>query len=672
MTRPLLAALMSHWRRQPLQLATLLVGLALATALFSAVQAINRQSKSDYAAAAATLGGGEIVELHHRDGADLRRDTYAALRRAGWQVTPVLEIRRRLADTTLTFRGVDPVTSAPALLPPAMLSMMQDAPDRLMIDGQMFAAPETLPALSETDPALPDASLRPGFVVADISVVAALAETPDRLSYLILLPDQRPGLAPLKDIAPHLIERERPGEADIARLTSSFHLNLTAFGLLSFAVGLFIVHAAIGLAFEQRRPLIRTLRALGAPISRILAMLAIELGLVAVVAGGIGLVLGYFIAAALLPGVAGTLRGLYGAPASGTLDFDPVWALGGLALAFAGTAVAAASGLWTLGRMPLLASAQPRAWSRVSVSRLKAQALAGAALLALGLVVPLVLDGLLAGFALLGGLLMGAALCLPAVLSGLLGLAGRLAKGPEAQWFWADSTQQLRGLSLALMALLLALATNIGVGSMVGSFRLTFEGWLDQRLASELYVTARTEEEATRLRDWLPAHSDAVLPIWSVSRTVLGAPAEIYGVADHATYREHWPILRGAPDLWERVHAGTGALVNEQLFRRNGLRLGQNIDIAPGWTAEVVGMYSDYGNPAGQVVVSTAALEQQFPDLPRLRHGIRTPVDNVPALTEALVSEFGLDPAQMVDQASIKAVSLRVFERTFAVTGALN
>jgi putative ABC transport system permease protein len=45
-------------------------------------------------------------------------------------------------------------------------------------------------------------------------------------------------------------------EADdgLARLTDSFHLNLTAFGVLAFAVGIFIVHAAIGLAFEQRRP----------------------------------------------------------------------------------------------------------------------------------------------------------------------------------------------------------------------------------------------------------------------------------------------------------------------------------------------------------------------------------------------------------------------------------
>ena len=38
-----LAALLSHWRRHPLQLAALVVGLALATALWSGVQALNAE-----------------------------------------------------------------------------------------------------------------------------------------------------------------------------------------------------------------------------------------------------------------------------------------------------------------------------------------------------------------------------------------------------------------------------------------------------------------------------------------------------------------------------------------------------------------------------------------------------------------------------------------------------
>ena len=44
-------ALFSHWLRHPLQLITLLTGLALATALWSAVQAINTEARSSYAQA---------------------------------------------------------------------------------------------------------------------------------------------------------------------------------------------------------------------------------------------------------------------------------------------------------------------------------------------------------------------------------------------------------------------------------------------------------------------------------------------------------------------------------------------------------------------------------------------------------------------------------------------
>ncbi len=41
-------ALLSHWRRKPLQLLTLIAGLALATALWSGVQAINAEARASY------------------------------------------------------------------------------------------------------------------------------------------------------------------------------------------------------------------------------------------------------------------------------------------------------------------------------------------------------------------------------------------------------------------------------------------------------------------------------------------------------------------------------------------------------------------------------------------------------------------------------------------------
>ncbi|HRO15997.1 MAG TPA: ABC transporter permease, partial [Paracoccus sp. (in: a-proteobacteria)] len=231
--------------------------------------------------------------------------------------------------------------------------------------------------------------------------------------------------------------------------------------------------------------------------------------------------------------------------------------------------------------------------------------------------------------------------------------------------------QQLGGLSLALMALMLALAANIGVGTMVGSFRSTFTGWLDQRLAAELYVDARTEDEAAAIRDWLAPRVDAVLPTRSADAPLRGQPGKVLGVADHATYRDHWPLLHGQPGLWNELAQGRAVLVNEQLFRRAGLRLGDSLDL-PGGPLPVAGVYSDYGNPSPQAIIGLDSFGRRFPDAPRLDHAIRIAPDRAPALAQELKDRFDLPGGAVIDQHQVKAVSLQIFERTFAVTAALN
>ena len=103
----------------------------------------------------------------------------------------------------------------------------------------------------------------------------------------------------------------------------------------------------------------------------------------------------------------------------------------------------------------------------------------------------------------LAALLLGAALGLPAMLELVLALGQRSARRALAVWFWADSRQQLSGLSLALMALLLALAVNVGVGTMVESFSRTFVTWLDGRLAADVYINASDNAQAAEIRAWL-------------------------------------------------------------------------------------------------------------------------------------------------------------------------
>ena len=669
-TRAALGAILSHWRRRPLQLVTLVTGLALATALWTGVQALNAEARSSYGRASTVLGQTPLEELA---GEGITAADYVALRRAGWLVTPVIEGRVVVAGRPVTILGIDPVTAPPG----PGIPMLEDDDTTAFLSGGglVFAAPETVAGLEAT-PGMPPVRVSPNLgrdeAVTDIGTAARILGRGDGIDRLRLLPDQPVGRPPLEEVVPGLRRVQPDNEEDIAQLTDSFHLNLTVFGLLSFAVGLFIVHASIGLAFEQRRGVFRTLRALGVPLGRLVALLLAEVAILALVSGLIGVALGYVLASLLMPGVALTLSGIYGADVSGGLSLRPSWVLAGLGMATLGALIASAQALWRLWRLPILAGAQPRAWARASVRALAAQGLVALALLALAAGLAAFGTGLYAGFVLLGALILGAALGLPIVLWAALGLAARVARGPMPEWFVADTRQQLPSLSLALMALMLALTANIGVGTMVGSFRQTFTGWLDQRLAAELYVTARTAEEGARLEAFLEPRVEAILPIVSAETRIGGLPAEVFGIVEHATYRENWPLLSEAPGVWDRIAAGEGALLNEQTARRMGLGVGDAVSLDPDWQAEVLGVYSDYGNPAGQAIVSLSALDARYPDLARQRFGLRLPEAEVPALIDAITGDFGLPRENMIDQATVKGMSLDVFDQTFRVTGALN
>jgi putative ABC transport system permease protein len=665
LTKTGLHALLSHWWRNPMQLFTLIVGLSLATALWSGVQAVNAEARASYDAAAATLGEGQFEQITLDSGMIPQAD-YVRLRRAGWLVSPVVE--GQLDGARLV--GLDPLT-APNGLGPVDLGDGELTVD-VLTSGVFFARQETLDLLGEYNISLvqsPDVA--PGVILTDVGTAQRFLDMDGFLSRLIVAPVQPVNQELFIDVTPNLTLRTPQNGTDVARLTDSFHLNLTAFGLLSFAVGIFIVHGAIGLAFEQRRPVIRTLRALGFPLRRLMALIALELLALSLIAGAIGVGLGYLIAATLLTDVAATISGLYGASVSSTLQFRSEWWLSGMVIAVAGTGMAAATSLFQLARMPLLASARPRAWAMQAGKGRLYQAGVAFGLLTLAALLGAFGSGLIAGFGMLASLLIGAALALPVVLDRVLAFGTSCAKSVIAEWFWADTRQQLPGLSLALMALLLAMATNVGVSTMVSSFRLTFTGFLDQRLASEFYVYANDADQAAALQIFLTPRVDKVLPIQSVDQDIRGLPSEIYGPTAHATYRDNWLFLQSAPEAWTRIDAGEGAAINEQLARRGDIAIGDEITIA-GQLFDVLGIYGDYGNPIGQVIVTEALFERLFPESRALQFGLRMDPVDVPALTNELRNSFGLAETNMINQASIKAFSLNVFERTFNVTGALN
>ncbi|MBI1866955.1 MAG: ABC transporter permease [Methylocystis sp.] len=684
-----LATLVSHWRRHPANLATLLIGLAIATALWSGVQALNEQARKSYDRAAAVFGTGGARSLVSTRGGLFPQDLYVRLRLAGWKVSPVLEGTVRIGANSFRLIGVEPLT----LPHETQLARIRDdsgIDSFLKSPWRTIVSPETLLDLGEADGATPVtasgqrlpplkalANAPPGLLIVDIGVAQVLLERPERLSRLIM--NERLGAAapPLAVTGDALRLAEPEEEQDLARLTDSFHLNLTAFGLLAYLVGLFIVHASFGLAFEQRLPMVRNMRAVGVSARTLIAAMFCELSMLALIAGSAGMACGYLIAAALLPDVAASLEGLYGAQVAGRLALDATWWIAGLGMAALGALAAAAGGLFKAFHLPVLSVAQPFAWREAQQKHMRRQAVFAGFGFAASLAALLYGKSLYAGFILIAGVLLGAAPLLPLALAGALWLGEKSATGTVTRWFWADSRQQLPGLSLALMALLLALATNVGVGTMVEGFRKTFTQWLDQRLAAEVYFEAASDPDARRIEAWLEKRPEveAILPVWKAKIRLEGRPVDVIGLRPHETYRAHFPMLSAAEAAWDSVRRGGAVLVSEQLAQRLHLELGAMVDIPTSgdhWRAEVVGVYPDYGNPKGQLRVDLDSLVQHWPDVQRTSYSLRVAPNAVSGLIGALQAEFGPKIARIIDQAALKKLSTSIFERTFAVTAALN
>lgn len=690
-----LRALISHWRRHPVQFFSVLTGLWLATSLLTGVQALNSQARDSYAKASQLIGGEPQTSLASASGGAFSQTLFIDLRRAGWPVSPVLRGRLVLKDQPdqrLQVMGIEPVSLPNGTALAGQALGTEGIVEFFTPPGRAWIAPQTLQALglhegdqplSETGQALPPlqakVDMAPGLVLVDIGFAQQLLNMPGQVSHL-LLPKAFAQTAPaLPEALAHQLVMKKTGEDnDLGKLTESFHLNLDALGFLSFVVGLFIVHAAIGLALEQRRGLLRNLRACGVSARVLILCLAVELGALALLGGIAGVISGYWLASALLPDVAASLRGLYGAEVAGQLTLSPLWWLSGLGVSLLGALLAGGNSLLRAARLPLLALGNAQAWHEAHARWLRRQGMVALVFILIAVAAALWGNSLTMGFVLMAGLLLGAALGLPVLLNGLLkGLLGRRGS-VLGQWFLADCRQQLPALSLALMALLLAMAANIGAGSMTSGFRQTFTNWLEQRLTAELYVNPANPAQAAPLQQWLseqPAIT-AVLPNWEVSVQLQGWPAELYGVIDHPNYRQHWPLLEAAPsDPWQQLANDQTMMLSEQLARRLKVTVGDNVQVPTPtgpWALRVVGIYADYGNPKGHILVNAQHFLAHWPQQVPNRFNLRVASDAVPGLIHALHERFALEDSHIIDQTQLKGWSTQVFERTFAATAALN
>ena len=704
-----LATTLAFYRQNPLQALFVLTGLVLGCGLYTAVAQINASAKASYAQADEILGASAQWRITDRISIDVAVDDYIRLRRAGFtNVYPVIEKRLASHDgalisiiatdlLALPLTGVSGANADDGSLNESDSNEgpFDDSPfgdsgwSRLTQSPyEAWVPAQTAERLSVTEGQqiqLRDGTVLPPAVIRsqpqqrdqifiDVGAALSIFET-DRVSYVAappLTPSEQVRFA--DQFGDRLVLSNQSEALDLTQLTQSLHTNLTALGLLSFVVGAFIVFNAVNFSLHARQQTLRVLRDLGAVRQAVIAAITIESLVWAVTGALLGTLLAQPLSATLMPAVAATMQNIYGASVSSVPVFNAGLFWEALLLALAGLTLAL---VLPLLRATVIRSDESSVEAEALLSkRDMASAGVGMLLLVVTYLGYPMASSVVQGFALLALVLFAGIALLPVaiLLVAALGKAG-LQHHWLARWAFADVSLQFPHLRLAMMALLLTLIANIGVTSLVGSFRLALTDWLETRLSADFYVTAGAlDADSLAGEAWLrSAHRRVVAETTFAGRNITVVGVDV-GAPDFGPDN----VIDGAPDAFIDWSAGGGEIervfANEQLRYLAGIEVGDTIALETELGArsfEVLGFFHDYGNVNFSLHLPSHRFKKLYSSAEPQGWGLWITDDEEEA-AELGLSQLGLEPTQWVSQGDILALSLAIFDRTFAITRALN
>ena len=749
MTHPILITLattLSFYRQKPLQALFVLVGLVLGCGLYTAVAQINASAKASYAEADQILGASAQWRITDRLNGEVAVEDYIRLRRAGFtQVYPVIEKRLPSADgalisliatdlLALPFNTADGVSAGENPFSGAGWSGLTQPPFETWVPtetGKRLGIVEGEQIRLRDGKLLPPAVIRSQTqqrdqIFMDVGAVLSLFET-NRVSYLAasnLTASEQQQISEVFD--DRLLATNNSQALDLTQLTQSLHTNLTALGLLSFVVGTFIVFNAVHFSLHARRQTLRVLADLGAARRDVMAAILLEAFMWAVVGALLGTLLAQPLSASLMPAVAATLSNIYGASVSSLPVFNVDLFLQALLLAMSGLLLAMvlplvrSIGSSRLGQVA--GNEDPSTDASLSRQALTGGCLGAGFLIAAYVSYPLA-STVVEGFGLLALVLFAGITLLPVVILWVVGL-GNAGFGRHwlGRWALADVRFQLPHMRLAMMALLLTLIANIGVTSLVGSFRIALTNWLETRLSADVYVTAGVlEPESISQQSWVQSAHQRI----EIDTTFSGRKMTIVGVdvdapdftassvigADSGAFNrwmsgdeiDQSPVsgglsidgltpnrsVTGGPVIDSLASDGSAAgfvgsaatsgdtitvFANEQLRYLAGVEVGDTFDLPTALGTrrfEVLGFFHDYGNVNYALHLPAQTFLELFPNAEPQGWGLW--VDDEQMETAELgLTELGVEPGSWVSQRDVLAISMAIFDRTFAITRALN
>ena len=474
----------------------------------------------------------------------------------------------------------------------------------------------------------------------------------------------------------------------LRQMTHAFSINLTALGMLSLLVGMFLIYNTMTFLVIQRRRLIACLRSIGVTRQQIFQLIIGEALLLAVIGSVLGVVLGIILGHGLLQLISGTINAIYFPVDHSLLIVSPLQIGKGFLLGIAATILAVLAPAWEATRQSphhvLL-----RSELESSVRRLIQSAALLAVLFILGGLSLVMFTGknvslglasiflMLFGFSLLTPLVT---FVLMTVLEGILARSSSILARLPVRMVSAEISRT----GCAIATLMIAVAASIGMDLMIGSFRQTVSEWVQTSLQADLYVNlsgnmqAANKSEADRLLKQKLAELNGVEMLSSVLRTKLISGNTLTKVSVfeiNAKSRQGFIFKRNQNnEVWESFNRQNSVFVTEPYAYHQGIEIGDNILLrtTQGEKAfEVIAIYADYSGDQGHIAMSRNNYQKYWPDLGYSGIGIYAQKGNNIVELEAHVKQL-LKPYQTVkSEQAIFKVSMQMFEQTFRITETL-
>ena len=682
------------------------LAIALGVALGYAVSLITTTAVNELALGVHFLSGDADLEVRGPS-SGFDESLYPTLARVPEVAvaSPVVEVDARLADRheALSIIGID-VFRAGAVQP-NLIAGADDRLDHLRPDTLFlsFAAARAL-GVGRGDTLRLQAGLRavplrvagelasgtgPPFAVMDI---AAVQQTFDRLGRLSRIDLRlRPGVdvealrARLQPRLPAGVVVERPEASAAAgeRLSRSYRVNLNVLALVALFTGGLLVFSTQALSVVRRRSQLALLRVLGMTRGGLAALLVAEGALVGVVGSALGLTLGFVLAVVAVRTIGLDLGAGYFRGVAPSLELAPlpllIFFVLGVLIAMLASLVPALEA----ARAPLAPALKAGDQERPFVKL--ARAWPGLLVIGVGALVALLppVAGLpLFGYLAIALLLIGTLMLLPWIARLLLaalplpaGAPGRLA------------LLQLRGApgqaAVSLTAIVAAVSLMVSMAIMVTSFRSSLDAWLERILPADVYVRAGGAGDTAYL-DADEQAKIAALP--GVRRAEFQREQQL--VVDPARPRvvllarnvdvEH--LSRQVQLVRGPVAVPAGApppcWVNEAMDDVYGFAPGKVIELPiagrrPAFT--VAGVWRDYARPQGAIVIERERYVALTGDRSASSGALwLAPGAGLQQLSDAIARDVpGGARLDIVAPGEIRELSLKAFDRTFAVTYAL-